>query len=338
MEKSFLKKKLPNLIIIEGLWGMGKTSFANNISKISNHIIISEPDHKNSKIIENLSEWYYKQHKKTLKKLKNGLGKQKILMDRSIISNAAYQYATTGIFAKNNFIKIFNLIDSLDSVVLFFYSDRNFIIKKINNIKNNDIKNLILNDKYFYKQYVYFYKNLLPKYFKNKIFYIKINDGDRFIKKQKIISSFIKNFEDKNKIKSICAASLAYYKKKILLIYDHNRNHYVLPQGHQKKKESLQQTVTREFTEETGYINLKIIKKLKKYQYNYLKDNDIIYKKINVFLLEIINKKQINKRLEKHENYSNHLFNPNEAIKKLKWKEDKKIVKIFQKFLNKKGS
>jgi hypothetical protein len=339
MENYFLKKKLPKLIIVEGLWGTGKTNFINNINKFGDFKVVLEPDHINLKIDKGVSGWYFKEHKRILNDVIKDLNRERIIMDRSIISSAAYQYATKGSFNKDNFLNLFNLINSIDDfVILFFSADRSFLEGKIKDIKNEEIKNLLLNNRYFYKKYIYFYKNILPKYFNKKIIYLKVNKGKKFKKKEKLISLFISNFKRRHKIRSICAASLAYYKNKVLLLYDYNYNHYVIPQGHKKNKEKITDTALRELSEESGYINLKLIKKIKKYYYHYYKNDDIIFKEINVFLVKIINKKQVLKKLEEHENYSNHFFTINKAIEKARWKEDKDIIKESKVFINKNSS
>jgi 8-oxo-dGTP pyrophosphatase MutT (NUDIX family) len=339
MEKLFIKKKLPKFIIVEGLWGTGKTNFVDIISKFNAYNIISEPNHLDFKVDKDISSWYYKEHKKILLDTKNKLANQNILMDRSIVSNAAYKYATEKYFDENTFKNLFKIIDSIDDYMLiFFTADKFFIERRINRIKDEQIKNLILKNDDFYDKYVYFYKKILPKYIHGRIVYLKVNDGNKFIKKQKIISSFLKALPEKDKIKSVCAASLAYYKNKILLLFDHNYNHYVLPQGHKKNNENLPETALREFSEETGYTDLKIIKKIKKYQYHYPKGNHIVYKEIHVFLIEILTKNQISKKLESHEKYSNYFFEINEAIKMAKWKEDRDIIKLSKIFINKKSS
>lgn len=329
---------MPKLLIIEGLWGTGKTTFINIISNFDNYKIIPEIDHTSFRINKEISNWYFEKHKKLIKKAIKKLPREKILMDRSIISNAAYKYATAGFFDKNRFAKIFNIINSIDDFVLVFLTaDKFFIEKNIKNIKDEEVKKLFLSKKDFYIKYKFFYKKILPKWFKGKIIYLKVNEGGKFIKREKLVSVFLNGLKEKNKIKSTCAASLSYYKDKILLLYDHNYNHYVIPQGHQKSKEKISETALRELSEETGFVDLKLVKKLKKYQYHYFKNNSIVYKQIHVYLVKIISKKRTIKKLGDHESYSNFFLKINDAMNKAKWKEDKNIIKLSKKFINKKA-
>lgn len=338
MEKLFLKKKVPKLLIVEGFWGTGKTNFINNVSRLGVYKIISEPNHINSIVNVNVSKWYFNEHKKILHSVKKDLKKEKIIMERSIISNAAYQYAREGTFDSIKFLKLFNMIKSTkDFIILFFNVDELFFKNRIKNINDIETKNLLFNSDHFYKRYNEFYKKILPKYIDRKIIYLKVNNKKKFKDINNLILLFLKNFQEKNKIKSICAASLAYYKNKVLLLYDYNYKHYVLPQGHKKDKEKLTDAALRELSEETGYIYCRLVKKIKKYHYSYYRNDILIYKEVHVFLVEIINKKRASKKLEAHENYSNHFFNVNEAIKKARWKEDKDIIKLSKPFINKKA-
>ena len=124
--------------------------------------------------------------------------------------------------------------------------------------------------------------------------------------------------------REICATSVLFYKDKILLLFDQNYKHYVLPQGHTRKNEHPSETAIREAKEETGFTNLKLIKKLGQYQYHFCKDEKLIYKKIIVYLIEILNQKKVKKMVSQRENFINRFFLPTKAIEKLQWPQDKK--------------
>ena len=119
------------------------------------------------------------------------------------------------------------------------------------------------------------------------------------------------------------------------MLFDHNYKHYVLPQGHQEKNEKLRQTVLREMEEETGFVDLKVIKKIQKYQYHYPTKRKIIYKSIHVYLVEILSLIKKEKKFEGHENYSNKFFDFKTAIKKARWQQDKEVIEQAYKFLKK---
>ena len=80
MEKLYLKKKvinLPNLIIVEGFWQIGKTRLVNYLTKKFNYFVIPEPNHIIHKIKNNISKWYRKTHWERYKKaVKQKIGLQ----------------------------------------------------------------------------------------------------------------------------------------------------------------------------------------------------------------------------------------------------------------------
>lgn len=104
-----------------------------------------------------------------------------------------------------------------------------------------------------------------------------------------------------------------------------------MPQGHIEKSESEKDALLREIAEETGFIEVRVIKKIKTYQYNYINECEIVYKKIHVYLVELMGKKKIKKKLEPHEKYANHFFEFRDAIKYARWPQDKQIIKQIQK-------
>ncbi len=135
------------------------------------------------------------------------------------------------------------------------------------------------------------------------------------------------------KTKEVCAGSVLFYKDKILLLYNHRRKHFVQSQGHQKKNESLSQTALREAKEETGFKNLKVIKKLGKYQYHFQQGNKITFKTIRVYLIAILNRIKSYRTQMPNEKFSNHFFSIQKAIEKVQWKQDKKYIHLARKYL-----
>lgn len=94
------------------------------------------------------------------------------------------------------------------------------------------------------------------------------------------------------KIHEVCSSTILVRNNKFVLLYDHNKKHYVLPQGHKRKKETLSEAALREAREETGFQNLSINKKLGRYQYHFNQGRKTIYKIIHVYLIIVINGKQ----------------------------------------------
>jgi len=188
------EENLPNILIVEGFWQVGKSKLIKTLSENKDYCIIKEPDHLLRKINTDISEWYYKKHKQNLKtamkQLKLG---KKILMERSLISSVAYQYAKTKKITLNQ-KKDLEKINKIDKnlMIVFLYTDKDFIKSKVKNIKDEAIKKQIINNSNFYKNYLQFYKKVLPKYLNNRLLIIKINNKNRFINQKRIINT-IKN-------------------------------------------------------------------------------------------------------------------------------------------------
>lgn len=336
MGKQYLKRKLPDLILIEGFWNIGKTTLVNCVKKISKLVYIKEPDHLKDNVQKNISEWYEKRHKERIKvAAKNIEEGKKVIMERSLISNISYQYAMSGKILPR-YISELKKIGTIDDVgIIFLYGSRNFIIKQSRDIKDTETRNLILK-KEFYNRYLEFYQKILPKYIKTNLKIVKIIKVDKingFKTLKNILNLFYRQFLLLKKEKVVCASIVAYHDNKILLLYDHKYKHYVLPQGHQEPGEKIKETATRETTEETGFNNLKVLKKIKKYQYHYSAEDRIIYKLIHVYLLKILSLSKVKKFFESHEKYSNEFFIFEDAVKKARWPQDRKVIEEAVKYI-----
>lgn len=135
------------------------------------------------------------------------------------------------------------------------------------------------------------------------------------------------------KIYEVCSSVVLVHNNKFVLLYDHNKKHYVLPQGHKKKKETLSGTALREVREETGFQELVPIKKLGGYQYHFVQGRKIIYKTIHVYLVRVISGKRLPNRQNSNENFTVRLFSFEDVVKKVRWKQDKKYISLARKLL-----
>ena len=78
---------------------------------------------------------------------------------------------------------------------------------------------------------------------------------------------------------------------------------YVLPKGHQEGNETLEETARREVAEETGYLDIEIIKKIGINDY-ILSWNKDVHKTDNYFLAILKSEKQTHQELTKAESDS----------------------------------
>jgi len=337
-KKSRLSNLWPQLIIIEGFWQIGKTILIKELIKQNKFSLINEPNHlTEAPNIDNPHQWYLKKHldrqKLARQLMKNG---KRVVMERSLLSSVAFDYAQQGKFTKENKSILKKLPELKQFPIVFLYAKKQFVKKRIQKLKDNFVKDIIVQNKKFYDNYVNFYKNILGKITKNNVICLNIAPYGNFLNSKELIKYLekkIKQYNNKKKVKEICAAVVLIYNNKVLLLYDKNWDHYVLPQGHRKARESLHQTATRETKEETGYNDLKLIKKIKQYQYHYSKGNKIIYKKIHVYLVKILSLTNQKKQLDEHENYANCFLGFNEAIKRAHWSQDKELIAISRNYL-----
>lgn len=115
-------------------------------------------------------------------------------------------------------------------------------------------------------------------------------------------------------------------EKKVLLIYKTLSKEWLLPKGHLEENESIENTAEREIFEETGYKNRV------KYLLSVQTRPDLVdrtkCKIVFWFLSELAaDDKNENTQMD-NENFKGEWFSRNDAIKKLKWDEDKKLVSI----------
>ncbi len=124
------------------------------------------------------------------------------------------------------------------------------------------------------------------------------------------------------------ASTVLVYGGKFVLLYDNKFNHYVLPQGHKRKNETLKNAALREAKEETGYQELILQKKLGKYQYHFSKGTKTIYKSIHVYLIKILNNNRLSNTQNANEDFIPHLVTFKKGLKIARWDQDKKYIAI----------
>ena len=343
MKKYYTLEKFPKVLIVEGFWGVGKSRLITQIIRTNKINHISEPNHIKAGVSKNISRWYRSRHNQRLefaiKQLKNG---KSTILERSILSSLAFYYAKYSKVPAWFNQSISRLREFPNQRVIFLHGDKKTNLKNALSMQDNTVRTLIFKDSKFYDRYISFYTSILPSLAKIKITRIRVsrNSGSTLKKVAREAYNFLSSDSPvqqkyKEKKKDLCASVVLFYKKKFLVLYSHDYRYYVLPQGHRVARENYANTALRETREETGFYNLEIITPLGKYSYQYNKNNILIDKHIRVYLVRLKTLAKRKKRLEPHEHYSNHFFTADEAINKLRWPEDKKMIRRSEKIISK---
>ncbi|MFH0999509.1 MAG: deoxynucleoside kinase [Bacteroidota bacterium] len=193
MERYLLKKNLTRLIIIEGLWGSGKTTFANYLANKYSLIFIKEPIHRNLFKERGISNWYFHQHINRQIQARNINSKKKVIMERSIISNAAYQYAKIGCLYRQYHKILLQFPELHFSTIVFLYNNSPLLEFKSRQSSNNFKINQYLSKK-FVKRYIEFYQSVLPKIIKNHPIFLKTKKNGKFLTINNIFTNFKKEY------------------------------------------------------------------------------------------------------------------------------------------------
>ncbi|MEA3464324.1 MAG: NUDIX domain-containing protein [Patescibacteria group bacterium] len=335
-----MKNKSPKIIIIEGIWTVGKSTVIFKIRSKYPVLFIPEPNHIKSGIKSGIAEWYKKQHAERMDLAKTYCSYgENTVMERSIISSAALFYAQH-CSIPDWFKSCVKKISSLKNLnIIFLFKDKRSFLSKVSEIENKEISKMALSSDSFYKNYNYFYTDILPGLVDNKILNMKVSknrslsSGDEEVIK-KIFNEGRRGVKNRLEEKEeYCASAIIFHKNKFLTLYSSNHRQYVFPQGHQENNEDILNTNKREVIEETGFKDFKIISPIKTYSYRFYNKGKIIHKIISCFLIKLETLKKTKKKFEDHESYRNYFFTIEEVIKKLSWAEDKEMVSLAQKII-----
>lgn len=113
-------KKIGKIIIVEGIWGVGKTTLIKNAIKKLSAVFISEPNHLTAKLhlktANSITKWYLKAHSNNLRKAAAiAYSGKNVFIERSPLASVAFS-------------KVFLKKDKNEEMVWF----ENYL-KKINN-------------------------------------------------------------------------------------------------------------------------------------------------------------------------------------------------------------
>lgn len=181
-----------NNIIVEGFWNIGKTTLINKLHNSYGYNIINEPDHLllgKQMAQSEIDLWYQNEY---LLIADNFLSskEEKLVCERSILDSGAFMYARDGIipqFVKDKILIFINKLIEKDTLILFLFSNKNFILRQnIINNKNSEIVTLLKSDK-FIDLYNNFFIKILPIEFGINPLCIEVSSNDKFISLDEIM-------------------------------------------------------------------------------------------------------------------------------------------------------
>lgn len=180
IKKSQLSKSPPRLIIVEGFWNMGKTTFINELAKQGKFTLIDEPNHLVNEVnIKDPHEWYLEEHLARQKKAEHLIERSKrVIMERSILSSFALSYAQTKMITKDGLNVLKSLPMLKQSLIIFLYADKQFITREARGIEDSFVRDLVIKNKGFYKNYINFYKDILSGVVGNMLYLNVAPDGE----------------------------------------------------------------------------------------------------------------------------------------------------------------
>lgn len=242
---------MKNKIIIEGFWNIGKATLAREISKDCSHLLIMEPNHLGKGIAKNrINSWYVKEHSKNQKVF---FKEESAILERSIISSAAFFYAT-GREIDHKILKSFIAVYKKEKpLIVFLYADGKTVEILSKEVRDPTIKKLLKNQ-IFVKKYEEFYRNILP--FLYDIVPVLINVGT--ISKRKTVKEIkqeiIKAVEN-NRLAQISVFCYKIEKEPLFLLLKRNAKKGGFWQGITggvKINQTLQEALFAETQEELG--------------------------------------------------------------------------------------
>lgn len=170
-----MKKKTPNIIVFEGIWGVGKSTIISHLRDTYPVLFIPEPHHIRLGIKSKITEWYKNEHLRRMDLARKycDFG-ENVIMERSIIASVSFYYAQHR--SVPEWFRLFvNNISSLSNLhIIFLYNNKKLFLSKILEIENKKIIKTLSENESFYDNYIYFYKNILPSLIKNKVVCINV--------------------------------------------------------------------------------------------------------------------------------------------------------------------
>jgi thymidylate kinase len=175
-----MKRDMPRIVIVEGLWGIGKSTLICAVRRRLPVLFIPEPNYLISGIKLNISRWYRREHNKRLRLAKEfALNGDNIILERSILSSVAYQYAQHRVLPEWFSSSNRELFSSPELRVFFLFGDKGSFLKCASTIEDGNVRRTIVKTPDFYEKYIEFFREVAPRQIASKIVCVKAESKDR---------------------------------------------------------------------------------------------------------------------------------------------------------------
>lgn len=244
--------QLPNKIIIEGFWRVGKTELAAALAHKYGHALLSEPDHLVAGEIADVQQWYLKRHHENQNNFFASQS-EKIICERSILSLAAYHYGLGEAKKSAEALKEFTgYYRANKPLVVFLYTDQEKIPSLASNL-NNKKMSALLSDKKFCEKYENFFREVLPFDYDVVPLMIKINKAEERLTVEEVVG-FVEGACSHNRLAQV---NVICYKKagpKYLVLKRNEKKggFWQAVTGGVKLNQTPSEAITAELKEELG--------------------------------------------------------------------------------------
>lgn len=316
------------IVVLEGFWGAGKSTVAHYLRNATGGIIVPEPSVPRRRNMRSaaIAAWFVAAHERGRQKIGHIVKRNRRLVigERSILSSAAFEYASKGYVSEIMRRRIRNFFSRQSIAVVYLKPTSALVARGIARLHDASVLRQLRRTPNFIAAYHEFFCTVLPHDFKVQNLYCLHTSA-------RLLSSLRK------RVREVSAAGVVIHGRKVVVLYDRKCRHLVLPQGHGKAGESLMQTACREITEEAGFIDLAYGKKLHVYQYHFPRVSEMVYKTIHVYLFYLRTMKRKPQVLEDHEWYGVRLIPPHLAAVKLRWPQDRLVVRLAMREIKKRA-
>ncbi|MFC1656792.1 NUDIX domain-containing protein [Patescibacteria group bacterium] len=132
----------------------------------------------------------------------------------------------------------------------------------------------------------------------------------------------------------LTAGGVIYDKGKVAMLRD-RWGKLVSAKGHIEKDEDIKDAAKREVSEETGYVNLKLIKQFDKVDFTYNVGSEKHHKVLHQFLFELEDETRDTSLIEDHEIYELIWVDMDEAIKQAAFDNTRELLQNIKKYYSK---